>query len=63
MYNAVMTVKEVSEYLNIHHVTIYRMLAKKEIPAARIGGQWRFMKSELDRWFNRKGEENYAKVS
>jgi excisionase family DNA binding protein len=60
--NDVMNVKELSLYLNLHHVTIYRMLAKREIPAARIGGQWRFMKTTIDKWFADKGVQ-HATVS
>jgi len=44
-------VKEVAEYLGLAEVTIYRLLAKREIPAKKIGGQWRFMKEDVDRWF------------
>ena len=46
----IMTPKEAAKYLGFHLVTIYRLLKKKEIPATKIGGQWRFKKDVLDAW-------------
>jgi excisionase family DNA binding protein len=46
----IMTPKEAAKYLGFHLVTIYRLLKKREIPAVKIGGQWRFKKDILDAW-------------
>ena len=46
----IMTPKEAAKYLGFHLVTIYRLLKKSEIPAVKIGGQWRFKKDILDGW-------------
>ena len=46
----IMTPKEAGKYLGFHLVTIYRLLKKHEIPATKIGGQWRFKKDVLDAW-------------
>jgi excisionase family DNA binding protein len=46
----IMTPKEAAKYLGFHLVTIYRLLKKSEIPATKIGGQWRFKKDILDEW-------------
>jgi excisionase family DNA binding protein len=46
----IMTPKEAAKYLGFHWVTIYRLLKKQEIPATKIGGQWRFKKDVLDAW-------------
>lgn len=41
----------VGKYLGLSQVTIYRLLKKKNgIPAHRIGGNWRFIKEEVDQW-------------
>ena len=53
---AVMTVGEVANYLRIHQTTLYRMLKKGEIPAFRVGSDWRFNSEVVDRWS--KGEEH-----
>ena len=46
----IMTPKEAAKYLGFHLVTLYRLLKKREIPATKIGGQWRFKKDILDAW-------------
>ena len=46
----IMTPKEAAKYLGFHLVTVYRLLKKREIPATKIGGQWRFKKDVLDAW-------------
>jgi excisionase family DNA binding protein len=46
----VMTVEEVSQYLHIHPSTLYRLLKRGEIPAFRIGSDWRFNIEAIDAW-------------
>lgn len=45
-----MTVKELSDYLRLDRMTIYKMLKEHAIPAARIGHQWRFFRDDIDAW-------------
>ena len=45
-----MTVKELSEYLRLDRMTIYKMLKEGSIPASRIGHQWRFFREDIDEW-------------
>jgi excisionase family DNA binding protein len=44
----VMTLEEVSQYLHIHPFTVYRLLKGGEIPAFRIGSDWRFNIEAID---------------
>jgi excisionase family DNA binding protein len=46
----IMTIKEVSDYLKVTERTIYRLAAGKQIPAFKVGGSWRFSRSEIDQW-------------
>jgi excisionase family DNA binding protein len=46
----VMTVREVSSYLHVHPGTIYRLLKSNQIPAFRIGSDWRFNIEAIDSW-------------
>jgi excisionase family DNA binding protein len=46
----VMTVEELSQYLHIHRSTVYRLLKRREIPAFRIGSDWRFNIETIDVW-------------
>jgi excisionase family DNA binding protein len=46
----VMTAKEVCELLHIHPKTLYIMIRKENLPAFRIGSDWRFRKDLILRW-------------
>jgi excisionase family DNA binding protein len=51
----VLTIEEVADYLRVHRSTIYRLLHTKQLPAFKIGGDWRFNQESIDRWI-RRGE-------
>ena len=44
------TAEEIAKYLKLHPYTIRRLAREKQIPAFRVGGQWRFRKDEIDKW-------------
>ncbi|HEY2524196.1 MAG TPA: helix-turn-helix domain-containing protein [Candidatus Binataceae bacterium] len=46
----VMTVQDVSAYLRVHPSTVYRLLKRNELPAFRVGSDWRFNIEAIDRW-------------
>ena len=53
----IMTLKEVAKYLGLHPISIYRLIKTTDIPAMKIGGQWRFKKDILDNWLtNQSGK-------
>jgi excisionase family DNA binding protein len=45
-----LTVQDVSNYLRVHPSTIYRMLKKNQLPAFRVGSDWRFTVEAIDKW-------------
>lgn len=45
-----MTLKEISKYLGVHEMTVYRLLKTKKLPGFKVGGQWRTKKEVLDNW-------------
>jgi excisionase family DNA binding protein len=47
----ILNLEEASRYLRIKRRTLYTLAARGGVPAAKIGGQWRFRKSQLDRLF------------
>jgi excisionase family DNA binding protein len=51
---AFLTTEEVLSYLKITPRTIYRLIRSGELPAVRIGRQWRFRRADLDRWLDRQ---------
>ena len=46
----VLTVGELSDYLRVHRSTIYRLLKKGQLPAFKIGSDWRFTTDAIDQW-------------
>ena len=46
----ILTIDEVAVYLKAGRRTVYRLAANGQIPAFKLGGTWRFRRTELDRW-------------
>jgi excisionase family DNA binding protein len=59
----ILTIDEVAVFLKAGKRTVYRLAATGEIPAFKLGGTWRFRRSELDQWIaasihnNKKADE------
>jgi excisionase family DNA binding protein len=51
---AFLTTEEVLSCLKVNPRTIYRLIKTGELPAVRIGRQWRFRRSDLDAWIDRQ---------
>jgi excisionase family DNA binding protein len=51
---AFLTTEEVLGYLKVNPRTIYRLIRDGELPAVRIGRQWRFRRTDLDAWLERQ---------
>ncbi|MFT5206699.1 MAG: excisionase family DNA binding protein [Candidatus Omnitrophota bacterium] len=43
-----MSTQEISKYLGVHEMTVYRWLKKGVLPGFKIGGRWRSKKDVLD---------------
>jgi len=48
--NAIMNIGEVADYLKVNERTIYRLAGAKQITAFKVGGSWRFSKTNIDGW-------------
>ena len=46
----ILTIREVADYLKVTERTIYRLAGAKKIPAFKVGGTWRFRKTDIDGW-------------
>ena len=46
----ILTVRDVSNYLRVHPSTIYKMLKRNQLPAFRVGSDWRFTVEAIDHW-------------
>ena len=58
----IMNLEEVAEYLRVKPQTIYTWAQEKKIPAAKLGKEWRFKKSIIDRWFNQHIDERFSEI-
>lgn len=58
----ILTIKQVADYLKVTERTIYRLAAAKKIPAFKVGGTWRFSRTELDRWIKRQTEDGVSNL-
>ncbi len=56
----IMTLEEVAKYLKLKPQTIYTWAQNGKIPAAKLGKEWRFRKSVIDKWFNQHIDERFA---
>lgn len=54
----IMTIAETAKYLGVHPITIYRIIKETDIPACKLGGQWRFKKDILDNWLAKRMKNN-----
>lgn len=50
MSDEYMTFEQASQYLNTPRSTLYRWLKEGKVPGHKLGRQWRFLRSELERW-------------
>ncbi|MGK5084112.1 helix-turn-helix domain-containing protein [Bdellovibrionota bacterium FG-1] len=49
-HDEILTLPEVAELLRIAEKTVYSLAQKAELPAFKVGGQWRFSRAAIDSW-------------
>jgi len=47
-----LTTRQVQDILQIDRTTIYRLVDGGQLPAIRVGKQWRFDRAEIERWLH-----------
>lgn len=58
METDVITVRELAVYLKMAEKTLYRLAAEGSVPGFKVGGAWRFRKSEIDKWIIRQEKQS-----
>ncbi|MFN8818983.1 MAG: helix-turn-helix domain-containing protein [Holosporaceae bacterium] len=53
----IMTIREVAEYLKLTEKTTYRLAAEGSVPGFKVGGSWRFRRSEIERWIRKQEQK------
>lgn len=54
MSDEILTLPEVAQLLKVAEKTVYTMAQKGDLPAFKVGGQWRFRRTDLDAWIDAK---------
>ncbi len=57
----IFTLDEVAAYLKAGKKTVYRLAQQGQIPGFKLGGTWRFRRTELDRWIAARIAEGRCK--
>jgi len=45
-----MTVRKLAIYLNCSQKTVLCLASRGELPCSRVGNNWQFLRSEIDKW-------------
>jgi excisionase family DNA binding protein len=56
MKDEIMTIREVAEFLKLTEKTAYRLVSEDKLPAFKVGGSWRFRRSEIDLWIKQQSK-------
>jgi excisionase family DNA binding protein len=59
----ILTMKEICDLLKIHPSTIYKLVKQGEIPAFRIGSEWRFRRDTILRLLSERSNVSHEKKS
>ncbi|HMV65901.1 MAG TPA: helix-turn-helix domain-containing protein [Myxococcota bacterium] len=50
--DAILTIPEVAALLRISEKSAYKLAQAGDLPAFKVGNQWRFRRAELDAWID-----------
>jgi len=57
MGDTILTIREIAEYLKIKEKTAYALVARGDIPGFKVGGSWRFRRSEIEKWIKKQEKQ------
>jgi excisionase family DNA binding protein len=55
-----LSVEEIGEHLGVSKDTVYAWIAKRHMPAHKVGRLWKFQKAEVDSWVKAGGASDDA---
>ena len=61
--DTVFTVQEVAKYLRMQPVTIYKHAKRGKLPCFKVGANWRFKRTTIDRWISDQEEKETIGIS
>ncbi|HET9881624.1 MAG TPA: helix-turn-helix domain-containing protein [Candidatus Binatia bacterium] len=60
MQENLLTTAQVADYLKVDKFTVYRLVTQKNIPAFKVGNQWRFNREMIDAWLLKNSNLSYS---
>lgn len=60
MSDDIMTIREVAQFLRMTEKSLYRYALEGQIPAFKVGGAWRFRKSQIEKWISQQETKRSA---
>ncbi len=63
MNHEIMTIEEVAAYLRVSERTVYDWAQKGQLPGGKLGTTWRFKRSDIEVWVNRRIGNSAAPVA
>ena len=57
MAETYLAIKEVAEDLKTSEKTVRRLLQRGDLPGFKLGSTWRFRRSDIEEWAERKVQE------
>lgn len=58
--NEILNMQEVCELLSVSEKTMIKLLKEENIPARKIGREWRFSKAAIIQWIGSGDSTNYS---
>lgn len=58
-----LSVEEIGEHLGVSKDTVYAWIAKRNMPAHKVGRLWKFQKVEVDGWVKAGGANDGDEAS
>jgi len=49
-HEAWVSLEEIANHLGVSQDTVHRWIRKRQMPAHKVGGLWKFKVSEVDEW-------------
>jgi excisionase family DNA binding protein len=51
-HDELLTADELADFLRVHRSTVYRLLRNGQLPAFRVGSDWRFSRDLIEKWLH-----------
>ena len=58
----IMTITDVAAYLGLHELTVRRLAREGQLPALKLGRQWRVKRDLLEKWLEQRSLDNLDEI-